>query len=416
MLRRTAFAGVAAACLLAFAVAPATAQTIRVMTWNNMFAEGTPWWDKITADFEALHPGVTVEGNFVAFGQYLTALSAMTAGDSLPDIFWGNVKTLDLGKAGIALDYKTVLDDAYLDQFFPSTLRQFTSGDSVYALPGNAQMFGMFVNDRILGELGVTYPETWDELIAMAPAVREAGYTPVAFGNLAKNVCPDFFLPLIAQYGGDVYALDALDQEGVTWDSPPVVDALGLMQRLQQAGVFLEGINGVDERPAWQIAYQGRALMLYANTSSPVIFESEGTDDWIANYSARRVPAVTADGVHYSGDGSGRGFVVNSKGPNVELSVEFLKFFFSPETYDYVMEQTADFPSVKASVPKIANPKVAEMASWLESDGANHILFGVGSWDAVSNVCQSILDGSIEPAAGAAQIQADVLAARAQAQ
>ena len=32
-----------------------------------------------------------------------------------------------------------------------------------------------------------------------------------------------------------------------------------------------------------------------------------------------------------------------------------------------------------------------------------------------SNVCQSILDGSIEPAAGAAQIQADVMATRAKA-
>ncbi len=119
MLRRTLFAGVAAACLMAASAVPAMAQTIRVMTWNAAFAEGNEWWDKITGDFEALHPGVTVEGNFVAFNQYLTSLSAMTAGDSLPDIFWGNVKTLDLGKAGIALDYKTVVDQAFLDQFFP---------------------------------------------------------------------------------------------------------------------------------------------------------------------------------------------------------------------------------------------------------------------------------------------------------
>lgn len=414
MLRNTLFAGVAAACLMAASAVPAAAQTIQVMTWNAAFAEGNAWWDKITGDFEALHPGVTVEGNFVAFNQYLTSLSAMTAGDSLPDIFWGNVKTLDLGKAGIALDYKTVVDQAFLDQFFPSTLRQFTSGDSIYALPGNAQMFGMFVNDRLLTELGLTYPDTWDQLIEMAPKVRDAGYTPVAFGNLAKNICPDFFLPLVAQYGGDVYALDALDQDGVSWDSKPVVDALTLMQRLQQAGVFLDGVNGVDERPAWQIAYQGRALMLYSNTSAPAVFETEGTQDWIDNYSARRVPAVTADGIHYSGDGSGRGFVVNSKGANKDLAVEFMKFFFSKEAYDYTVTTTGDFPSVKAAVPLISNAKVAEMATWLETDGANHILFGVGTWDAVSNVCQSILDGSIEPAAGATQIQADVMAARAQ--
>jgi len=413
MLRRAIFAAVAALGLSTLA-APATAQTIQVMTWNPDFAPGKEWWEKITSEFEAAHPGVTVEGNFVAFNQYLTTLSAMTAGGSLPDIFWGNVKTIELGKAGLALDYTTVLDKAFLDGFYPSTLRQFTSGKSVYALPGNAQMFGMFTNERILKELGLTFPETWDQLIEMAPKIREAGYTPVAFGNLAKNLCPDFFLPLIAQYGGDVYALDALDQPGVSWDSKPVIDALTLMQRLQKAGVFLEGVNGIDERPAWQIAYQGKALMLYSNTSSPLVFEAEGTQDWLDNYSVHKVPAVTADGVHYSGDGSGRGFVIAANGPNRDLAVEFMKFFFSSETYKSIMEATADFPSRPEALSVVKNPKVAEMASWLTTDGANHILFGAGSWDAVANVCQSILDGSIEPAAGAAQIQAEVLAARGQ--
>jgi len=43
----------------------------------------------------------------------------------------------------------------------------------------------------------------------------------------------------------------------------------------------------------------------------------------------------------------------------------------------------------------------------MKTDGSDHILFGAGSWDSVSNVCQGILDGSIEPADGAKQIQAD---------
>ena len=42
-------------------------------------------------------------------------------------------------------------------------------------------------------------------------------------------------------------------------------------------------------------------------------------------------------------------------------------------------------------------------------------VFGAGSWDAVSNVCQGILDGSIEPADGAKQIESDVMATRAKA-
>ena len=70
-------------------------------------------------------------------------------------------------------------------------------------------------------------------------------------------------------------------------------------------------------------------------------------------------------------------------------------------------------PSGPAGFDALVNPFVQEMTGWLETDGTNHILFGQGSWDAVSGVCSSILDGSTTPEEGAAQIQADVLAARA---
>ena len=52
------------------------------------------------------------------------------------------------------------------------------------------------------------------------------------------------------------------------------------------------------------------------------------------------------------------------------------------------------------------------MIPWIATDAADHILFGPGSWDSVSNVCQSTLDGSISPDDGAKKIEADVMAAR----
>jgi hypothetical protein len=65
-----------------------------------------------------------------------------------------------------------------------------------------------------------------------------------------------------------------------------------------------------------------------------------------------------------------------------------------------------------SAVGNLTNPKVQEMTGWLTTDGTDHILYGQGSWDAVSNVCQAILDGSTTPEAGAAQIQRDVMATR----
>jgi raffinose/stachyose/melibiose transport system substrate-binding protein len=416
MRRQIVLSAMTAVGLALAAATPGLAQTtLRVMSWEPSHADGNAYWDELMDKFEAEHPGVEVEGNFVAFNQYLTTLAAMTAGESLPDVFFGHVKAAELGRAGLTVNFREALDPAFIDQFYPSPIRQFTfDGDALYGLPWTAQMFGIFVNDRLMSELGLSYPETWDELIDMAPAIREAGYTPLAFGNLAKNVCPDFFLPLITQYGGDVYALDDLTAEGVSWDSRPVIDALTLMQRLAEADVFLEGVNGVDERPAWQIAYQGRAVMLYSHSNAPNIFADEATQDWLDNYSVQKVPAVNAGDVHYSGDGSGRAWVVKANDENTELALDFVRFLYQPENYRTFIAAKGDFPAMPSALPEIKNEKVKTMAGWLATDGAHHILFGAGSWDAVSNVCQGILDGSIEPAAGAAQIQADVMATRAQ--
>ena len=119
--------------------------------------------------------------------------------------------------------------------------------------------------------------------------------------------------------------------------------------------------------------------------------------------------------MHYTGDGSGEGWVVNANSPAKDITLEFVKYMFSPEVYDAHIAGLGGFPAMPSALDQVKNPKVQEMVTWMETDGADHILFGAGSWDAVSNVCQGILDGSIEPAAGAKQIQADVMATRSKA-
>jgi ABC-type glycerol-3-phosphate transport system substrate-binding protein len=245
---------------LSLSVVPARSQqvTLKVMHWTESMVKGTDWWDKIVSSFEAAHPGVTVESIVVAFAQYLPTLTANAAGEQLPDVFFGHVMAAQLGRAGLAVNYRDVFDDAYFKRFHAGPLRQFTFGEAIYALPWTAQIFGIFSNDKIMGDLGLKVPNTWDELIAMAPNIKAAGYTPLARENKAANVCPDFFLPLVTQYGGDVYALDDLSDPKVSWDSEPVKQALTLLDKLTKAGVFLDGINGIDEQTGQQIRLPGQ--------------------------------------------------------------------------------------------------------------------------------------------------------------
>lgn len=402
--------------VLAGSVLAQESVTLRIMHWAPEQVEGTAWWDEIIQGFEETHSGVTIESNFLPFAQYLPTLEAMTAASELPDVFFGHVKAAELGRAGLAVNYREVFDDTFFERFYPGPLRQFTFGDGeIYALPWSAQMFGIFANDTIMAELALTPPETWDQLIEMAPAIQDAGYIPLAWGNAARNVCPDFVLPLVTQYGGDVYALDALSDTAVSWDSQPVVEALTLLQRLVEADVFAEGINGVTEEQGWQLAFQGRAAMLYTGSWVPAVIEQQAPPEFAENYSVHKNPALTEDAVHWSGNGSGEGWVVK-EGPNRELALELVEYLLSDETYKIYTTGAQTMPSMPMALEFIENEKVKEMTSWLTTDGANHILFGQGSWEAISNVCQGILDGSVAPEEGAAQIQADVMATRSRTQ
>ena len=152
--------------------------------------------------------------------------------------------------------------------------------------------------------------------------------------------------------------------------------------------------------------------MFYGGSWNPGIFANDGSEDWLENLSVHKVPALTADSVHYTGDGAGEAWAVNANSPNKDLALKFVEYIFRPHVYNIRAKGLQSFPALASAVDQIDNPIVRTMIPWMETDSANHILFGPGSWDAVSNVCQSILDGSITPEDGARKIEEDVLAAR----
>lgn len=387
--------------------------TLTVMHWNPEMVDQSSWWKDILDGFSVAHPNVTVKNDFVAFPQYLTTLETMSAANRLPEVFFAHVMAEQLGRAGLTVDFKKVFPASFFKQFYPGPIRQFTFGSHVYALPWNAQIFGLFVDTPVMQSLGLTPPDTWGQLIGMAPKINQAGYTPLMWGNQAHNVAPDFFLPLIRDYGGNVYALDELAQPGLSWNSPPVTRALELFKRLQDAGVFVKGIDALTEDQGWQLAFQGKAAMLWTHDSANATIAQQAPKSYVKSYTVAQNPALTAGGVHWSGDGSGDGWAVSAHSPNEKMALAFMKYLFSPKVYNEWIKGSQNMPSMPSAVDMVSNPKERQMTGWLEKDGTDHILYGKGSWNAVSNVLQGVLEGSIQPAQGAALIESQVLAARA---
>jgi ABC-type glycerol-3-phosphate transport system substrate-binding protein len=387
--------------------------TLRYMHWNTAFSTQPSWFKDILAGFTKLHPGVVVQSDYVAFPQYLPTLTSMAAAKTLPDLFHAHVLAAQLGRAGLSINYREYLPASFIKQFYASPIRQFTfDGTKLYALPLNAQTFGLFYNTQIMGKLKLQPPETWDDIIAMTPAIRKAGLTPVSWGNALSNAGPDFLLPMVTQYGGDVYALDDLTKPGVTWNSKPVVEAFAMLDRLQKAGAFPAAVNGITQDPqSAQMWYHGQAAMHWDGSWYPPVARAAAPKDFIPNIAVTKLPTVTRGGRHWTGDGSGEGIAINAHSPNRDLALAFVRYLFSPPVYDSFIKNSQNFPSIASAQAMINDPLVRTMIGYLP-DGTDHILFGNGSWNAVSNAVTAVLQGSLTPEAAAAQVQTNVVKTR----
>jgi ABC-type glycerol-3-phosphate transport system substrate-binding protein len=407
-----------AAC--APAVAPGTgaqssgeAEPVAITMWT-WYGEQEQEFPKLTEEFNAANPGIVAESRIYGGDEYLQVLEAAIAGGKGPDILGPHVHAIEYGLAGQTIDLKEFLDEEFLGQFFESTRRQFTAEGKQYAIGWMAQTFGFFYNPPLFEAASAAIPETWDDLIAESDKIRTTDMIPWVFNEADKWLGADYFLPLITQVTDDpelVYLLDDHTQEGISWDSEPVIEALGLIDRLVKAQVFQEGVNGTDWSQSTGIFYSGRSAMFFAGSWVPQGIKTDAPPEFAESYRIFQTPAWAPGKRHWCGNQAGAALAVSAKG-HVDESLKFIRFIYEPDRYSTTMNNSLSMPSTSTAAEKVEDPIMKEMTSWLV-DGAPHILFGKGSWDAVGNAVQGVFGQLLTPEEAAAQMEADVVAARA---
>jgi ABC-type glycerol-3-phosphate transport system substrate-binding protein len=395
------------------AAAPAQSGPVKVTMWT-WYTEQEKEFPQLAAEFNKANPGITVETRVYGESEYLPVLEAAIAGNKGPDILGPHVHAIEYGLAGQTIDLKSELGEDFLKDFFPSTRRQFTAEGKQFAVGWMAQTFGFFYNPALFQKASVQPPETWDDLIVVAEKLKAAGIIPWAFNNGDKWLGADFSLPLITQATDNpdlVYDLDDHTKAGVSWDSQPVIDTLARVDQLVKAEVFQEGVNGTNWDQSTAMFYAGKAAMFFAGSWVPQGIATDAPPEFAKSYQIFKTPAWAPGKRHWCGNQAGAALAVYAKG-NVLEALKFLKFLYEPERYSKTMNATLSMPSTAAAADRVDNPIMKEMTSWLP-DGAPHILFGKGSWDAVSNGVQAITGQSKTPKEVAQQMEADVKSARA---
>jgi N-acetylglucosamine transport system substrate-binding protein len=299
---------------------------------------GLDYYTALARDFEALHPGVTV--NLWGVPELWKTLQPRFVSGDTPDLV-AAVQGID-HSALIAENQILPLNDllnspaigqegkTFNDTVIPGMLDGGKRGDTFYLFPWNAITYGVFYNEALFKANGWEIPKTWDDLTALCPKIKATGIDCIAF----PGVWPEYFTmtawwELIDRIGGRQAQLDMENLIPGAWNSSTVVKVNGMLRDLVKAGYFQNGWEGQDHTASQTLFVTAKAGMNFNGSW----LESEMRNVTPADFQMGFFPIPLVNGGKGAKDmrvGSDWWFIP-SKAKQPNLAGEFLKFVFSVE-------------------------------------------------------------------------------------
>ncbi|MCR2824382.1 ABC transporter substrate-binding protein [Microbacterium sp. zg.Y909] len=156
-------------------------------------------WEALVEGYAEVNPDVTIEiETHPAGGEGDNLVKTRLSTGDMNDMFWYNsgslMKALNPEKTLVALD-----DQDWIDAIDENFIQAVSTEDGIYGAPVGASFAGAIVyNKDIYAQLGLEVPTTWDEFIANAKAVTDAGLVGViqSYGDAWTSQVPvlgDFY-------------------------------------------------------------------------------------------------------------------------------------------------------------------------------------------------------------------------------
>jgi len=293
---------------------------------------GGEYIEAIVDDFVAANPGLNREASPVDHEQFKTSILVQLAGGNPPDTFsyWAGARIQFIVDGGRlqAIDDTWAMND--MDSQFPQSVidTAVTYDMHKYAVPLTLHWVGMFYNTALFEQVGASVPTTWDELVAVAEAFKEADIPAFALGSLNRWPGQFWFDMILLRTAGNDYRNQLMSGEAA-YDDREVMRAFGLWNDLVQAGYFYPDANAYDWDEAANLVANGEAAMTLMGT-------------WIGgHYSAMEMePGVDYDyfsfptideGVPRASLGPIDTFVVSADAANADAAKAFLVHLTDPD-------------------------------------------------------------------------------------
>jgi raffinose/stachyose/melibiose transport system substrate-binding protein len=400
----------------------ASAQELTVWDWKSGDPATATYYEKAKADFEAAHPGVTINYVMQPNDQYYTLLGTALSSNAGPDLFLMNGGA----QARARIDALVKLDDKVADikdgiVGWP----EFTGADGgLYAIPLSIQGFVVYYNKKLYADAALDPekpPLSWAELTKVCDAIKAKGAVPCfALGN-KEGFGIEFWFSAIAADEWTAGQQADFAAGKLKWSSPEVKAILQSWVDANAAGWFPQGANStakfMDEYESFMRGEAANTIGLISDVAHWKQFdEFLGAD----NDGVFRMPAPTVAADHKEGDpkvpiSGGIGYGVNKASPNVDVAVEFAKVLASPEPMQiFFNDAGAISANTKVDTGGISSPAAKAILGWLGTAGAPmaHANASAQELEEIHRQSQILLNGETTVDAAAARMDEVQAAAR----
>jgi raffinose/stachyose/melibiose transport system substrate-binding protein len=366
--------------------------------------------------FLAKYPNVKINRVAKSFTQLNTTLKLAVSGRKAPDIVEANQGRPIMGqlvKGGLLKPL-----DAYADAYgwndrwsktlldlnrFSADGKTFGAGN-LYGVSQMGEIVGVFYNrDKVK-----TIPKTFGEFESMLAKAKQAGETPISFGNLDPFAGIHEFQTVQNQFAGkDATRNFVFAKDNASFDTSENREAATKLREWADKGYFTKDFNGTGYDPAWQQFTKGKGPFTIAGTwITPDAVKALG--DKLGFF---LMPGKEAGAQPVSLGGESLPWAITSKSKHADVAAAYIDFITNAQAAD-VLVKTDNLPAMQASTQPSKPVQKDIFAAWKqlsETDGLTPYMdYATPTFfEDFSGAVQKLMGGKLTPDAFTKSVQGD---------
>ncbi len=370
-------------------------------------------FEDLGKQFEGENEGVTVEHRGWTLEELQDTLPRVVDSDQGPDVAQINNGESLMGpmiRAGQLVDISSYVEEYGWAEGLPEGLlkRNMYSADGtefgtgqLWGVSAEAEIVGIYYNRSILSDAGVEVPTTLAGLEETFQALKDAGQTPLAFGNTDKWSAIHLFGEIHATMTTREYLDGLIYRTGEqSFEDQSIIDAAARLQDWVSKGFLLDGFEGISSDDAAALFQSGAAAMLVQGSwQAGSVGEDLGED--AAGFFL--IPPQEEGGTVLNVGGVGIPYGITTNAEDPDLAANLVNTLVSEDAYAALIDAgllpSAEIPEDVITPDTVSGDLYTAWNEALANDGLGHYLdwAAPGFYDVLTGELQKLLGNQVTP-------------------